>query len=543
MAGPPLSTVIGTIGVSALSVWVEPPDPAVRCHDVVIHDAAAEFAAGPGDVLLAVGVGAADAPELVEEAARHGVAAVVVRASAELRERLSGPARRAGVALLGLAPGTGWAQFSGQLRGLLASTGAEVDAESAGPPSRELADFANALCESVGGSVLIFDPRQEVLAASRLADTDDAMRRQAVLDQRGPSWYRSRLRNQGVYRRLWRGEDVVDVPAVPEQGVSRRMAVAVRSGDEILGSIWVAERGEPLADDAALVLRRAAASAGQYLLRLGVRTQTRRSVVESLARRLLAGAADEEATEWLDIDRGRPAAVLCCVFADEQAHDARAFADLLSVHLPALGGVAVPVPSRGRVDVLLCELDTAGAADLASAAREVVRRASAAAGCAVLCALGTVVTGAADVPDSLAEAELVLRVLRERGTARTCVVRPEEVRAAAGVLVLADVVGGDPRFARGPVPDLLDYDRAHHTDYAATLAAYLDALGDVIAASRALHVHPNTMRYRLRRMNPICGIDLNDPDERLVAALYLRRVGLAGLDRQTRPPSEVDGDV
>nr|WP_255429853.1 PucR family transcriptional regulator [Streptomonospora sp. PA3] len=314
------------------------------------------------------------------------------------------------------------------------------------------------------------------------------------------------------------------------------MAVAVRSGDEILGSIWVAERGRPLPEDAAVVLRRAAASAGQYLSRLGVRTQTRRRATESVARRLLAGAADDEALEWLDIDRGRPAAVLSCVFADGRPHDARAFADLLSVHLPALGCAAVPVPSRGRVDVLLCELDADDPAEWVGAACEVVSRAAGAADCPVLGALGTVVSDADDVPDSLAEADLVLRVLRSRGTAHTCVVRPEDVRAAAGVLVLTDAVAADPRFSCGPVPDLLEYDRRHHTDYAASLAAYLDAFGDVIAASRALHVHPNTLRYRLRRLGPISGIDLDDPEERLVAALCLRSSGLV---QRTREAAEV----
>ncbi|KII00255.1 hypothetical protein LP52_02825 [Streptomonospora alba] len=537
MQGPSLSTVVDAIGVSVLSVWAEAPDADVCCHDVVIHDAADEFAAGPGDLLLAVGVDTGGAEAVLEEAARRGVAAVVVRGTAELRERLSAPARRAGVALLGLEPGIGWAQFSGQLRGLLTTTGADLDAESSGPPARELAVFANALCESVGGSVMIFNPQQEVLASSRLVESDDAMRRQAALDQRGPTWFRARLREQGVYRRLWRGDDVVDVPAVPEEGVNRRMAVAVRSGDEILGSIWVAERDTPLPEDAALVLRRAAASAGQYLSRLGVRTQTRRRAAESVARRLLAGTTTEnEALEWLDIGVDGPCAVLSCVFAAERAHDARAFADLLCVHLPALDCEAVPVPSRGRVDVLLCRVEGRGCAELARAAREVLDRAAAAAGCAVLGALGGVVPETGRAPDSLAEADLVLRVLRNRGAAHTCVAVLDEVRAAAGALVLADAAAADPRFAEGPVPRLLDYDSRHHTSYAASLAAYFDAFGDVIAASRALHVHPNTLRYRLRRMRPICGIDLDDADDRLVAAVCLRR---AGLDLRTRSAPEV----
>lgn len=50
----------------------------------------------------------------------------------------------------------------------------------------------------------------------------------------------------------------------------------------------------------------------------------------------------------------------------------------------------------------------------------------------------------------------------------------------------------------------------------------LDAFGDVPAASAALFVHPNTFRYRLRRLAEVSGIDLTDPEQRFAAMLQLR---------------------
>jgi DNA-binding PucR family transcriptional regulator len=37
-----------------------------------------------------------------------------------------------------------------------------------------------------------------------------------------------------------------------------------------------------------------------------------------------------------------------------------------------------------------------------------------------------------------------------------------------------------------------------------------------------VNVHPNTFRYRLRRITEVFGLDLGEPDERLVAELQLR---------------------
>jgi DNA-binding PucR family transcriptional regulator len=44
----------------------------------------------------------------------------------------------------------------------------------------------------------------------------------------------------------------------------------------------------------------------------------------------------------------------------------------------------------------------------------------------------------------------------------------------------------------------------------------------VIAAAAKLHIHKNTLRYRLRRLTEIAGLDLSDPDTRLGLMLQLR---------------------
>jgi DNA-binding PucR family transcriptional regulator len=52
-----------------------------------------------------------------------------------------------------------------------------------------------------------------------------------------------------------------------------------------------------------------------------------------------------------------------------------------------------------------------------------------------------------------------------------------------------------------------------------TLRAWFDAHGNVTAAAEALHVHPQTMRHRLRRPHDAFGGDLDDPRRRLEVAL------------------------
>jgi hypothetical protein len=53
-----------------------------------------------------------------------------------------------------------------------------------------------------------------------------------------------------------------------------------------------------------------------------------------------------------------------------------------------------------------------------------------------------------------------------------------------------------------------------------TLLAWLRADGDTVAASAALGVHPNTARYRLRRLEEQCGLDLTDRHQRIALQLW-----------------------
>jgi hypothetical protein len=72
------------------------------------------------------------------------------------------------------------------------------------------------------------------------------------------------------------------------------------------------------------------------------------------------------------------------------------------------------------------------------------------------------------------------------------------------------------------VATLVRHDAEHGTELARSLLMYLDGFGDVAEVAAALHVHPNTLRHRIRRAADVAGIDLTNADHRLVATIQLR---------------------
>jgi len=57
---------------------------------------------------------------------------------------------------------------------------------------------------------------------------------------------------------------------------------------------------------------------------------------------------------------------------------------------------------------------------------------------------------------------------------------------------------------------LADYDAANGTDLVRTVRVYLECSSSPTAAAKALHVHVNTLRYRITRASELLGVDLTD---------------------------------
>jgi PucR C-terminal helix-turn-helix domain len=107
-----------------------------------------------------------------------------------------------------------------------------------------------------------------------------------------------------------------------------------------------------------------------------------------------------------------------------------------------------------------------------------------------------------------------------------------ELRDAGGSLVRVDdhlaalALHGDPALVArlrarrlAPLGDLPERTRAR---LAETLAAWLDERGNAVAVAARLHVHPQTVRYRLAQLRERFGETLEDADARFELMLALR---------------------
>jgi DNA-binding PucR family transcriptional regulator len=76
-------------------------------------------------------------------------------------------------------------------------------------------------------------------------------------------------------------------------------------------------------------------------------------------------------------------------------------------------------------------------------------------------------------------------------------------------------------FATDILGEVLRHEKKHHSEYISTLMCYFQENNSPQRASKLLHVHPNTVTYRIHRIEEITGLDLNTYRDRLAAQVAL----------------------
>ncbi|WP_082376185.1 PucR family transcriptional regulator [Nocardiopsis sp. NRRL B-16309] len=443
-------------------------------------------------------------------------------------------AQEAGIALLSVRPEVRWDQLQSVCQSIVDDARLNVTAD-VGESGGDLFSMAQTIAQITRGLVAIEDSASRVLAYSSGSEVDE-LRRLSVLGRQGPEPYLALLREWGVFAKLRSGEEVVRIDEHPELGIRRRLAVGIHAGRQPLGAIWVQEGSEPLAEHAEEALVGAARTTALQMIRQRTQASAGLRLREDLLSNLLEGRIDASAlADTVEVHADRGALVVAFLLAEGDVEDRpdrperelrrRQLIDLVSVHTAAYRRSALVTELQGRVYVLLPDLARAREGwrgveqSVLALTRKTVTAARAALGLEVQAAVGSRVESLAEVPDSRAEADRVLDAMSrdlDRDVATISDVRSRVLISETLALLRADPSLRDPRVTR-----LVEHDRAGGADLVHSLLAYLEVFGDARAAAERLHIHPNTLRYRVRRAAAVSGIDLADPGERLFTQLQL----------------------
>lgn len=510
--GPVILKGVGDCGdqlVTGLSIFDSEAESDIRCGDIVLGVGVVDPVAGG---------------ELIRAAASANAAAVLLRRPLAGEPSLSAAVEatgRPGVGLIEVVARMAWTDLVWLLRGVLDSGALHPGRITAPGEFYDLFALADSVASVVDAPVTIEDAHSQVLAYSRQQGETDVARLATIMGRHVPEEMISQYRAQGVFRKLARGREPFFVPGLAN-GIQPRIVVPIRTGGELLGSIWAIVPG-PLPPERTAALADVAAIVAVHLLRVRATFDlARRASSERL--RVLLQDGDPAVAEELGLASGPHRVVIFDVQATGAAADVRRLGLLYSLsHRPGWYR-----PLLAELDGLLYTVVTEGGDArvcgswpwLGRVVGELTKDEP-----HLLVAAGGVATTLRHLPRSR-DAALDVMALMNRGLVPGPVGCHDDVWAE--VVLYRATADAAAMLAGGPLQLLLDHDAAHGTQYASTLRTWLEEQGDRCAASRKLHIHPNTFSYRMRRLLQLAPIDLDCAGTRQALLLQLTAVRMHG---------------
>ncbi|OMG47983.1 hypothetical protein BK140_18580 [Paenibacillus macerans] len=384
--------------------------------------------------------------------------------------------------------------------------------------------LAETIGETLGRPVTIEDANHRLVAYSSHAPDTDPARLATIVGRRVPDQVISSLWHGGVIRRLLESEKPVRIAAIPDVGLSERVAVAIRSNAAVIGFIWVLQAGKPFTDEEMSLLEAAASAARNKLVQWPLQRHKEEAAHKDFFWQLLTGHIRTEAhirEKAQSIGIVLPAlfhiAVLEFTSAIQERQQQQALENFAS--------------SAAHCRIVLCVSDKN---QLILLSAPTVHKTKAAIGRQLELADGNLrarfgarYAGLASgnlyeeygrLETSYREALLLLQVKR-RLPEETSRLHYYSDLGFYRYLPLIWEEAGKHSFENESLVRLRAYDREHHGELVHSLEVFLAHDSNVKAAADALHVHANTLNYRLKRIGEIGGIDLTDMEQKVT--LYL----------------------
>ena len=393
----------------------------------------------------------------------------------------------------------------------------------------DLNSLAQLLADRADATVAVVNEMMDVLAAGAPGvspeQAAEAVREQVVHPRLGQVLRASRQSHRAL--RLPR---VGDMPAV--------IVAPILVGDEVPAHLLTFDSvDKSLEDDMSLlVTEHAATISGVILGRERVVAAASRRVRDDLVEGLLLGRGREEgeAERWaahLGYHSAREHCVLVISFevpregggSAEDADGLRQRArDSIEHFFTTRASEAIISAREDEVVVVAAEPDPEHPAETAPRRLATVclsRLAELFPDTKVVIGIGGGCREPQEIARSYAEAHRTIETLRRLGRSGT--IASFDDLGIHRLLLQVPELAELRAFARDVLGTLSVHEREHRSEYLTTLAAYFRANSSPQRASRDLHVHPNTVAYRIKRIEEITGLHLDAYRDRLMAQVAL----------------------
>ncbi|RKL66105.1 PucR family transcriptional regulator [Salipaludibacillus neizhouensis] len=363
----------------------------------------------------------------------------------------------------------------------------------------------------------IEDTNHRLLAYSSHDERTDAARIATIMGRRVPEKVINSLWRDGVMPKLVQSEDPVRISEITEVGLGDRIAITIRTKNEILGYIWVLEIDNHLSEEELRLLKEAAKVAKNHLLKLQGNNRRREKNYQEFFWQLLTGhlKSQEEIKsgfEELNIYAHFPISVMVFQFSTEISTNIERYI-LYMITTTEKIRVTFHVINHNEL-ILLCS-PAKGDLEASKFIEEFIAHMNQRfTSSHIQGSCGNIYETYEKVEASYQEALTVLRLKKQFS---------EELKQAdcyqnLGVYRYLDLLikkNEKDGYENNSLQKLTDYDEINNTNLLGTLEVFINKDSHVNEAAKELHIHTNTLAYRLKRIAAVGKINLRSPNEKM----------------------------
>ncbi len=405
-----------------------------------------------------------------------------------------------------------------------------------------LDELAETLGNLIGNPVTIENTDFHLIAYSQQIQVD-ATRTETILRKSGPPEFVRWLNRSRLLKRIYESRVPIRIPRGPSGEFDGRVAVAIHGKNRILGHIWVLETQRKTTGDDLRLLTQAAGTASLLLLRQEVEKSIYGTLLRAILNDNLENEIDSERTvrrraKALGIDLPDLCVVLV-VLNDFAAASVDATNDAVTIEgrkADLLNAVRASALEADEHPVSLLHGNTIVVILGAAQATEVKRAALGERGRRLAAAMNATLrqhfphlrpfVGVSDVLPSVklshaySQAEVAAAVCRDLlGTRNLAEYKDLGVFRLLHILQSRNQTEG---YQNAHLQRLEAYDAQHKASFVRTLEVYLDNMGQLVPTAATLHIHTNTLAYRIKRICEIGMLELSEPLQRISVHLEIK---------------------
>lgn len=390
-----------------------------------------------------------------------------------------------------------------------------------------LESFVDHVSELLECPITLEDPHHRVLVYSSHDDETDMVRISTIISRRVPEKIINRLWKDGVIPQLLQSRKPIKIEGKKEIGLGNRVAVSIWRGEEVIGYIWAVELDKPLTNNKMLILENAAVIARHLLSRFSKNTAPSLQDNQEFFWRVLTGYVNETAIEAKIQELGMAKipfyTIMIFPFPEiinkeiekhilyllKVSQDVKiSFSTIEDKEL-----IILATPLDSKENPISCYKQFIDNFEKNLQERFQIEH--------VKGAFGGIYKQFVDVPKSLKEARTVLEVREKFPEQTSSFTHYQEL----GIYQFLDILlekrrqDGSVNIA---IQNLLEYDQIHKTELLATLEVYLDESESMQKTAAKLHIHNNTLSYRLKRIAEIMEVDITIPSQKFMIYLDLK---------------------